>query len=1101
VEASETLDETEKNTQLEYLRQAQKWLASAEECTTKTNQYAAESAEAPAELEQAKQQLEEALPEPNPQYSADATLAQLEQTLGQFEEELKAAQQQLAQQSHNADSNTLTERKAAIAQQKEAAKGKLEEADSELKGAGTEEGIDAMPAARRLELQARRRFLAKQMVLLDAERAHLEAHAELFPIRRDLAQRQAAWHEKLVEAWREVVSDRRKAESERQAAEARRIASQAHPALKELAERNAELAEGRTQLADQMEKVAGYLDTTSKILTELKEDYANVSKKVKAVGMTPTIGMLLRDRRDRLPVAKMHKERIGFCGAEMQRVQAELFELEKERSEMGDMDQRIEQAVEELGTASAGLDPASLNGMLRDLLRDRRDYLDGMLADYRSYHDDLNDLAIASRDLIDEVTSYRSYIDENVLWIRSAHPAGLSDLSSAWQALPALVDPGRWKAAKDSVWQNAKTHLWASVCLACIAVVLFLLRGHLSRRLKRLSEQATSGGEASLLPTIQIFALTILIVAVRPAMFWGVGWWLTLSANVPDLVLGLARGLQAVALSYFAVGLLRQVCRPGGLGEKHFGWQSNWRLMLYRNLSWLMVLGLPIVLLVTLFDKFDGGAWKGSLGRLAMLAGLLLLTAFLHRVLHPWWGVLQTAVAGSTARWPARFRYVWYVVGIGFPVTLIVLTAMGYTYTAERLISRSQHMVLLILAVVLGQALFARGLNVAWKRLANIRATMDRQRRVALASQGGSQEATPEEKQTDVRDISLQLGQLVRGLAVITLVVGTWFVWADMFPALQVFDRVELWSTTRMVSETTTDAEGLVTTATLPKTVPVTLADLFLVALIVGATIITTRALPGLMEVAISGRLPIDTGARHAIAIISRYTVTLVGVIAACSMLGMKWSSVQWLAAAMTVGLGFGLQEIFANLVSGLIILFERPIRIGDLVTVNGTTGRVTRMQIRSTTITDFDRRELVVPNKRFITDDVVNWTLSDPITRFVIPVGIAYGCDPAVAEKLLLRVADEHPLVLREPAPTAVFVGFGASTLDLELRAFLGNRDHYGTALHEINLAIDKEFRAAGLEIAFPQQDLHIRDIDLSGLSGLLSTAPQQPPQGREAA
>jgi potassium efflux system protein len=734
--------------------------------------------------------------------------------------------------------------------------------------------------------------------------------------------------------------------------------------------------------------------------------------------------------------------------------------------------------------------------MLRDLLRDRRDYLDGMLADYRSYHDDLNDLAIASRDLMEEVTTYRSYIDENVLWIRSGHPVGLSDFSAASQALPALADLGRWKAAKASVWQNAKTHLWASVCLAGIAIVLFLLRGHLSRRLKRLSEQATSEGEASLLPTIQIFGLTILIVAVRPAMFWGVGWWLTLSENGPDLVFGLARGLQAVALSFFAVGLLRQVCRPGGLGEKHFGWQSNWRLMLYRNLSWLMVLGLPIVLLVTLFDKFDGGAWKGSLGRLALLVGLLLLTAFLHRVLHPWWGVLQTAVERSSARWPARFRYVWYVLGIGFPVALIVLTSMGYTYSAERLISRSQHMVLLILAVVLGQALFARGLNVAWKRLADVRAAMDRQRRLALASQGGSQDAPLEEKQTDVRDISLQLAQLVRGMAVITLVVGTWFVWADMFPALQVFDRVELWSTTRMVSETTTDAEGQVTTATIPKTVPVTLADMFLVALIIGGTIVTTRALPGLMEVAVIGRLPIDTGARYAIAIISRYTVTLVGVIAACNMLGMNWSSVQWLAAAMTVGLGFGLQEIFANLVSGLIILFERPIRIGDLVTVNGTTGRVTRMQIRATTITDFDRRELVVPNKRFITDDVVNWTLSDPITRFVIPVGIAYGCDPAMAEKLLLKVAQEHPLVLREPAPTAVFVGFGASTLDLELRAFLGNRDHYGTALHEINLAIDKEFREASLEIAFPQQDLHIRDINLSGLSGLLSTASEQPTQ-----
>jgi potassium efflux system protein len=273
----------------------------------------------------------------------------------------------------------------------------------------------------------------------------------------------------------------------------------------------------------------------------------------------------------------------------------------------------------------------------------------------------------------------------------------------------------------------------------------------------------------------------------------------------------------------------------------------------------------------------------------------------------------------------------------------------------------------------------------------------------------------------------------------------------------------------------------------VPRSVPVTLVDLLFVVAILIATVVTARALPGLLQVSVLGRLPIDAGARHAVIMISRYALMMFGAVSACRMMGMTWTSVQWLAAAMTVGLGFGLQEIFANLVSGLIILFDRPIRMGDLVTVAGTTGHVTKMRIRSTTITDFDRRELIVPNKRFITDDVVNWTLSDPITRFVIPVGIAYGCDPTVAQRLLLNVAQKHPLILDNPAPSAVFIGFGASTLDLELRMFLGSRDHYGIALHEINVAIDRVFREAGLEIAFPQQDIHIRDVNISGLTEIL--------------
>lgn len=182
--------------------------------------------------------------------------------------------------------------------------------------------------------------------------------------------------------------------------------------------------------------------------------------------------------------------------------------------------------------------------------------------------------------------------------------------------------------------------------------------------------------------------------------------------------------------------------------------------------------------------------------------------------------------------------------------------------------------------------------------------------------------------------------------------------------------------------------------------------------------------------------------------------------------------------AGLTVGLGFGLQEIFANLVSGLIILFERPIRMGDTVTVGATTGKVSRMQIRATTITDFDNRELIVPNKRFITDNVVNWTLSSPITRFVVPVGISYDSNPAEAHRLLLEIARNHPLIMSEPAPSAAFTGFGDSTLDLELRAFIAKRDDYVITLHEVNLAIEEVFRQAKIEIAFPQQDIHIRTI-----------------------
>ena len=319
---------------------------------------------------------------------------------------------------------------------------------------------------------------------------------------------------------------------------------------------------------------------------------------------------------------------------------------------------------------------------------------------------------------------------------------------------------------------------------------------------------------------------------------------------------------------------------------------------------------------------------------------------------------------------------------------------------------------------------------------------------------------------------------LLGGVLSLAVLGALWFTWSDTFSALQILNRVELWSTTAMVTHTSANTDGEVLKQSVPETVPVTLADLGVCVVLLVVAFFAGRTLPALLDVAVISRLPFDHGARHAVLIICRYLVVLFGGVVALRSIGVSWSSVQWLAAAMTVGLGFGLQEIFANLVSGLIILFERPIRIGDLVTVGGTTGKVSKMQIRATTITDFDRRELVVPNKKFITEDVINWTLTDPVTRFVIPVGISYGCDPTAAQQILLRLAKQHPTVMDEPAPSAVFTSFGASTLDMELRAFLPTRDTYPTVIHELNVGIEREFREAGIEIAFPQQDLHIRSL-----------------------
>jgi potassium efflux system protein len=225
--------------------------------------------------------------------------------------------------------------------------------------------------------------------------------------------------------------------------------------------------------------------------------------------------------------------------------------------------------------------------------------------------------------------------------------------------------------------------------------------------------------------------------------------------------------------------------------------------------------------------------------------------------------------------------------------------------------------------------------------------------------------------------------------------------------------------------------------------------------------------------------LEIHHGTRVAIVTLCQYALIAVGLFFFFGALNVDWARFGWIAAALSVGLGFGLQEVVANFVCGLILLFERPVRVGDVVTVEGTTGKVSKIRMRATTIINWERQELVVPNKSFITGAILNWTLSNSVNRIIVAVGVAYGSDTEKARQLLLEVAADHPVVLEDPAPLASFEGFADSALTLQLRAYLPDTDNRLSIITQLHAEIDKRFAEAGIEIAFPQRDLHLRSVD----------------------
>ena len=437
---------------------------------------------------------------------------------------------------------------------------------------------------------------------------------------------------------------------------------------------------------------------------------------------------------------------------------------------------------------------------------------------------------------------------------------------------------------------------------------------------------------------------------------------------------------------------------------------------------------------------------RDGLGRFAFLAGAIAVSVFIARVIDPRRGIFAEQLAPSHPLWVTRA--VWHTLLSILPLAIAGLALWGYYDGASQI----RDGLILSVAITVGTfvvySVAMREVLVARRRLEIRRAHERREKaRAQVASQEASEgTGTIEEPEVDIASISDQTRKLVSLVAFLLLSAALYFFWREALPSLALLD-VPLWQQIATVDGAT-------------RSVPVTVSNVMVAFAIGVVTFIATRNLPGLLEITALHRLRIEAGTRYAIGAVSRYLIAIVGLIFAFRSIGFDWSQVQWIVAALGVGVGFGLQEIVANFISGLIILFERPVRVGDTVTIGNLTGTVSRIHIRATSMTDGENREIIIPNKSLITDKVINWTLTDSITRVTLKIAIAYGTDTLRAQMLMLDAVKATPQVLDVPAPSVFFIGFGASALEFEVRAFVLQLAHRSTVINDLHVAIERALR-----------------------------------------
>jgi len=996
---------------LEVYRQAEADIKSTDEKKSKAAELEKKRIAAPYELQVRKREAAKAPAAEVENLPGDKPLSAWQDMLAAAEHELAAAEEQLNEQ------DDVQKRRAArrmeIPPAIAAARMKLEEAKGD-EDAPSDESAE-LAQARKIATRAARCALQAEIAFLEKDlQSYDEAADELATLDAEAVAQKVTALEKRVSTWRDAINDRRQAEADREAAEAHWAAATAEPAVRQLADENSGLAEEHQQVTKAIDALADEGEAISDQLKALKSQFEQTTEKLKSASLTAASAQLLR--KSRAELATIEKQRAGVerRQQEILRVQIELNHLEEETAQLRDPEARAKQLARELSSDS----PVKLDD-IRALLKSKRTYLADLAKDENLYYENLVDVHARQQQLVSLGEKYRAFIDERILWTASAKPLSWADFASAVPAAAWLVKPSNWQQAVRALAEYAKSNPFAATAGLLVVAGLWVS----SRR----SHRAAMSNQLE-----RTFAGTLLLAARWPATLACAGWAMSGGSDFPA-ALGSALLLTAAIL--FPLLFLRRLCGGSWIARSSTSWPADELRRLARHLAWLIGFGAAAVPAFAMIQSQPLAAWNDSLGRMLLVGIMLTIAGFLVSVCRPHHSPVARLISASR---PAlrKLSLPILITLMAIPLGLAVLAIAGYYDTAVQIAGCIEVTVWFALGLAVAHKLAAGWLKRVWLRMS------------------GNQAA---QLDLDVAAVTAGSYRLLRGVTLLALVTGLAFVWANVFPILRSLDQIAL---------------PMYHGADPAHSTPVTVSDFIEGCAIAAMTIVAARNLPGLVEFMALRRLPLDAGLRYALVAVVRYSIAIVGLLAAGGDVGIGWPKLQWLVAAISFGLGFGLQEIFANFVSGLIVLMERPVRIGDTVTVGDMTGVVSRIQMRATTILDADRKELIVPNKEFITSRLVNWTLTDSIIRLVVRIGLPYGTNTDEVQRLLLLVAGETPGALASPPPKAVFVGFSEKTLDFELRVFVADVESLMPVRHRLNTAIEHALRDAEINFTAAPRD-----------------------------
>jgi potassium efflux system protein len=1006
-------------------------------------------------------------PRPAPEgLTTDALNQEILQVSSQLVEKSRQAQQEQERAREIADSLSQ------LPQQQTDARRQLNDIERRV---GSASGKGAQ--AQNLSLQAES---AKLKALVDElELAQLSANnrQELARMRSELAQKQSEQLDAYLQALRNQLNSQRQREAEK-ALESTELLAENNadlpPEIVEQFTRNRELSQALNQQAQRMDLVASQQRQATNQTLQVRQALNTLREQSQWLGSSNLLGETLRDQVSRLPEMPKPQQ----LDTEMAQLRVHRLNYEKLLS------------TKPVQLADGKALTSNESRILDAQLRTQRELLNSLLQGGDTLILELTKLKVTNGQLEDALKEINEATHRYLFWTSDVSPITFAWPLDIARDLHRLISLDTFsQLGKASVMMLTSKETLIPLFAALILVGFSISsRKHFTRFLERSSSRVGKVTQDHFWLTLRTVFWSILVASPLPVLWMTLGYGLQEAWPYPRAV-AIGNGVTATVPLLWVVMICAAFARPNGLFIAHFGWPHNRvaRAMRY----YLMSIGLivPLIMALFMFDNLRDREFISSLGRLCFVlicGALAIVTLSLKRAGIP----LYVDKEGSGEN--MLNRMLWNLL-MGAPLVAILAALVGYLATAEALLARLETSVAIWFLLLVIYHVIRRWMLIQRRRIAFDRAKHRRAEMLAQRARGEEDphhsttfEGSPEVdlSEVDLDTLSAQSLRLVRSILMLIALVSVIVLWSEIHSAFSFLENISLWD----VTSTVQGVESLE---------PITLGAVLIAILVFIVTTQLVRNLPALLELAVLQHLSLTPGTGYAITTITKYLLMLIGGLVGFSMIGIEWAKLQWLVAALGVGLGFGLQEIFANFISGLIILFEKPIRIGDTVTIRDLTGSVTKINTRATTISDWDRKEIIVPNKAFITEQFINWSLSDSVTRVVLTVPAPSDANSEEVTQILMTAAERCSLVIDNPAPEVFLVDLQQGIQIFELRIYAAEMIHRMPLRHEIHQLILAGFREHGIDMPFPPFQMRLETMDGRKTGRTLTSTGRSRPAG----